>query len=162
MFDQCWPTVYDVGPTSVKHWLNVSCLLGCFNVSPSATTLTQHQTSIITILYWCWLCESESGLLLYPPSEQFCPSNKKSFRRRSYRHFLPPRSRLLAAVRHYDKARYQKSTRGQTGGDTGQTSVRGLLVKHRAPLRLQAALRDNKEWPGCCSGYHSNTQRWPW
>ena len=34
--------------------------LGCFNVGSSATTLTQHQTSITTILYWCWLCESES------------------------------------------------------------------------------------------------------
>ena len=28
MFDQCWPTVYDVGPTLVKYWLDVSCLLG--------------------------------------------------------------------------------------------------------------------------------------
>ena len=27
MFDQCWPTVYDVGPTLVKHWIEVSCLL---------------------------------------------------------------------------------------------------------------------------------------
>ena len=28
MFDHCWPTVYDVGPTVVKHWIDVSCLLG--------------------------------------------------------------------------------------------------------------------------------------
>ena len=28
MFDQCWPTVYDVSPTLVKHWVDVSCLLG--------------------------------------------------------------------------------------------------------------------------------------
>ena len=28
MFDQCWSTVYDVGPTLVKHWIYVSCLLG--------------------------------------------------------------------------------------------------------------------------------------
>ena len=27
VFDQCWPTVYDVGPTMVEHWLYVSCLL---------------------------------------------------------------------------------------------------------------------------------------
>ena len=25
---QCWPAVYDVGPTLTQHWLNVSCLLG--------------------------------------------------------------------------------------------------------------------------------------
>ena len=28
MFDQCWPTVYDAGPTLVKHWVDVSCLPG--------------------------------------------------------------------------------------------------------------------------------------
>ena len=28
MLDQCWPTVYDDGPTLVKHWVDVSCLLG--------------------------------------------------------------------------------------------------------------------------------------
>ena len=24
MFDQCWPTVYDVGPTLVKHWVTLA------------------------------------------------------------------------------------------------------------------------------------------
>ena len=33
MFDQCWPTVYDVGPTLVKHWVDVSCLLGDFQMT---------------------------------------------------------------------------------------------------------------------------------
>ena len=28
MFDQCWANVVDGGPTLVKHWLDVSCLLG--------------------------------------------------------------------------------------------------------------------------------------
>ena len=28
MFDQCWTNVVDGGPTLVKHWLDVSCLLG--------------------------------------------------------------------------------------------------------------------------------------
>ena len=28
MLFQCWPTVYDAGPTLNKHWANVSCLLG--------------------------------------------------------------------------------------------------------------------------------------
>ena len=29
MLVQCWPIVYDAGPTLyVQHWLNVSCLLG--------------------------------------------------------------------------------------------------------------------------------------
>ena len=27
MFDKCWPVVYDVGPTLVKHWVDVSCFL---------------------------------------------------------------------------------------------------------------------------------------
>ena len=28
MFDQWWPTVHDVGPTLVKHWVDLSRLLG--------------------------------------------------------------------------------------------------------------------------------------
>ena len=28
MLVQCWPTVYDVGPTLKQHWMSVSCLLG--------------------------------------------------------------------------------------------------------------------------------------
>ena len=28
MLDQCWSTVYDAGPTVVKYWLDVLCLLG--------------------------------------------------------------------------------------------------------------------------------------
>ena len=28
MLGQCWPAVYDVGPTLTQHWSNVSCLLG--------------------------------------------------------------------------------------------------------------------------------------
>ena len=28
MLDQCWSTVYAAGPTVVKYWLNVLCLLG--------------------------------------------------------------------------------------------------------------------------------------
>ena len=27
MLDQCWTTVYDVGPTLVKHWVDLSCFL---------------------------------------------------------------------------------------------------------------------------------------
>ena len=28
MFDQCWTNVVDGGPALVKHWVDVSCLLG--------------------------------------------------------------------------------------------------------------------------------------
>ena len=28
MFDQCWVNVVDDGPTLVKHWVDVSCVLG--------------------------------------------------------------------------------------------------------------------------------------
>ena len=28
MLGQCWPSVYDAGPTLTRHWLDVSCLLG--------------------------------------------------------------------------------------------------------------------------------------
>ena len=28
MLDQCWANVVDGGPTLVKHWVDVSCLLG--------------------------------------------------------------------------------------------------------------------------------------
>ena len=27
----CWATVFDAGPTSHQHWINVPCLLGCLN-----------------------------------------------------------------------------------------------------------------------------------
>ena len=33
MLVQCWPTICDVGPTSNQHWFNVSCLLGCVQLS---------------------------------------------------------------------------------------------------------------------------------
>ena len=29
MLLQCWPIVFDADPTLYRHWLNVSCLLGC-------------------------------------------------------------------------------------------------------------------------------------
>ena len=29
MPDQCWATVCDAGPTLIRHWINVSFLLGC-------------------------------------------------------------------------------------------------------------------------------------
>ena len=38
MFDQCWPTVYDVGPTFVKHWVDVSCFLGYNYAADQLTT----------------------------------------------------------------------------------------------------------------------------
>ena len=28
MLDQCWPAVYDVGPTLIQHWIYAPCLLG--------------------------------------------------------------------------------------------------------------------------------------
>ena len=28
MLAQCWPIVFDAGPTSYQSWLNLSCLLG--------------------------------------------------------------------------------------------------------------------------------------
>ena len=28
MLDQCWPTVYDVGPTLFQHWIDAPYLLG--------------------------------------------------------------------------------------------------------------------------------------
>ena len=38
MFVQCWPTVYDAGPTLLKHWVDVSCLLG-LEASKSSNSL---------------------------------------------------------------------------------------------------------------------------
>ena len=32
MLVQCWPIVYDAGPTLYQHWVNVSSLLGCRTV----------------------------------------------------------------------------------------------------------------------------------
>ena len=33
LFDQCWPNVVDGGQTLVKHWVDVSCLLGLTFIS---------------------------------------------------------------------------------------------------------------------------------
>ena len=33
MLVRCWPTICDAGPTSIQHWFNALCLLGC--VQPS-------------------------------------------------------------------------------------------------------------------------------
>ena len=30
MLFQCWPTVFDAGPTLKQHWVNASCLLGIY------------------------------------------------------------------------------------------------------------------------------------
>ena len=64
----CWPTVYDVGPTSKQHWLNVSYLLGKFttrdwiqdvepmlgqcwaSVVDGGTTLNQHWMNVLWFL----------------------------------------------------------------------------------------------------------------
>ena len=63
MFDQCWPTVYDVGPTLVKHWVDASCLLFYYSDSPRVITLDvslgklnpsvelhQHHTNTVTMV----------------------------------------------------------------------------------------------------------------
>ena len=46
MLDQCWFTVYDAGPTVVKYWLDVLCLLGerslCIVIECS------------TLMMWCY------------------------------------------------------------------------------------------------------------
>ena len=34
MLFQCWPTVFDAGPTFKQHWVNVPCLLGCNQLIP--------------------------------------------------------------------------------------------------------------------------------
>ena len=46
MFDQCWPTVYDVGPTLVKHWVDVSCFLG----------ISRQLNIILLLLFYPLLC----------------------------------------------------------------------------------------------------------
>ena len=32
MLDQCWASVVDGGPTLVKHWVDISCLLGIYHI----------------------------------------------------------------------------------------------------------------------------------
>ena len=44
MFDQCWPTVYDVGPTLVKHWVDVLCFLASVSCVPVIYTLLLFTT----------------------------------------------------------------------------------------------------------------------
>ena len=46
MLVQYWPAVYDVGPTLIQHWFNVSCLLGC---SLTVNGLYSIQVSLLPV-----------------------------------------------------------------------------------------------------------------
>ena len=52
MLDQCWPTVYDVGPTLIQHWVNVSRLLG----------IHVFQYAMIQIIYYLSGCQTAGNL----------------------------------------------------------------------------------------------------
>ena len=39
MMVQCWPTVYDAGPTLNQHWFNVTCLLGMRTYRPDTRSI---------------------------------------------------------------------------------------------------------------------------
>ena len=45
MLAQCWPTVFDAGPTLHQHWLNFSCSLGYHSVN--------CQLKGRTTIWWC-------------------------------------------------------------------------------------------------------------
>ena len=52
LFQECWSTIYDAGPTSQLHSFNVSCFR---NVGPQSTTLAQHFINIYLMSYACWV-----------------------------------------------------------------------------------------------------------
>ena len=62
MLGQCWPAVYDVGPTSSQHWLNVSCLPAVYDVGP---TSSQHWLNVLCLLGIT--CSVPRGYLRDPP-----------------------------------------------------------------------------------------------
>ena len=45
---QCWPAVYDVGPTLNQYWFNVSCLLISLTLLPCECLLPCGHLTIIT------------------------------------------------------------------------------------------------------------------
>ena len=47
MLVHCWSTVYDIDLTWPQHWVNVSCLLGCWK------SITQTTRDVVPILVWC-------------------------------------------------------------------------------------------------------------
>ena len=50
IFDQCWHTVYDAGPTLVKHWVDVSCLLSWYSFCEGHTSMHQLCGIILSML----------------------------------------------------------------------------------------------------------------
>ena len=82
MLDQCWPTVCDVSPTLVQHWVGISCLLELYlswwdqhspdrlpqcwtNAGPPSATLTQHWSNIGSMSHAClsFTCHDRIGNL---------------------------------------------------------------------------------------------------
>ena len=53
MFDQCWANVVDGGPTFVKHWVDMSRLMG----SDSQMQRREHGT----MLFSCWATVTDGG-----------------------------------------------------------------------------------------------------
>ena len=50
MLDQCWPTVYDVGPRPIQHWVDASCLLGSVNVTRPANVGLSSTTGSMSLV----------------------------------------------------------------------------------------------------------------
>ena len=65
MLVQCWPTVFDAGPTLFQHWVNVSCSRRWPNIVPTLAErlllagLTANLSSFLPS-HWCrlfmWFC----------------------------------------------------------------------------------------------------------
>ena len=54
MLFQCWPAVYDVGPTLNQHWFNVSCLLGLQNIDIAKLYCSfNHQVARGALPHYC-------------------------------------------------------------------------------------------------------------
>ena len=74
MLFQCWPTVFDAGPTLTQHWVNAPCLLGLIPVNtiqesivipmPTADlTLKQQWVNVLCLLrYWPGVTDGGRGL----------------------------------------------------------------------------------------------------
>ena len=55
MFVQWWPIVYDAGPALYKHWVDVSCFLGCTPRDDDVSHVTSgvsHSPGRFTLLLW--------------------------------------------------------------------------------------------------------------
>ena len=78
---QCWPTVFDAGPTLKQHCVNAPCLLGLqslivadtgntFSVYNGQVWLVLFSRQLVALVFTCTCCTAQGENRLVVPSQQ--------------------------------------------------------------------------------------------